>query len=174
MKLIFRSILAINSQSLLVVVYLIKKGYTLPFLRQFSCHFSYLIYVLLTVIFTQLCLCLKHFLGRDELKGGIDSVEPVSNVHLPAWLGYFFVALGVESVETLIWVVILLFVFTFAYQGMLFNPMLWIFGYKYYYVTVENGMKLFVISKRVISSKDEWRFPHLRRINNFTYIEWRK
>lgn len=134
-------------------------------------HMVYSGYILLSIIISGVCLWMSRFLSDDQLLEGVINVELANNSYLPTYLGYFFVALGIEDRSTLFWVYFIIFVFSFGSQILYFNPLFLIFGYKFYYISVENGMKLFIITKRNIKSDKELSFENLKRINNYTFIE---
>ena len=174
-KKIYRIMLTANSPILFVIIYLIKKKIQIPFSVFKSEYCSYLIYFALAVIFSALCLYIARFLPREIITGGVQQVESASGSYLPSYLGYFFVALSIEDVETFVCAGIVIFLFTYFSQAQIFNPMFLLFGYKFYVVDIEEQITFFVISKRSILSIKDLEFTDLRRINNYTYIdEWRK
>lgn len=171
MKLAYRVILTINSIILLLVVYLIKEGITLPFCFLQGAHTSYLIYIVLSILMSGICLWLSGCLKNDVIEGGITDVEMANNSYLPSYLGYFFVALSIGDWDTFVWVGVLIFLFTFFSQTLYFNPMFLLFGYKFYIITVDTGMKFFVISHKRIKSIKGLSFTNLKRINDYTFID---
>ncbi|MGH1517750.1 hypothetical protein [Chryseobacterium sp. JK1] len=176
MNLTYRILLTFNATSLIIVVFLIKEEITLNSLcNDFQClphYVSYVIYFLAPVILTYLSLLISKFLGTANIsKGSILEVENANNAFLPSYLGYFFVALSVNNEETLIFVFIILFIFTFLSQTLYFNPLFLIFRYHFYNVTTNNKAKLFIISKNQITKVDDIEFPILKRVNNFTFID---
>lgn len=128
-------------------------------------------YILLSIIISGICLWLTKFLPNDKLLTGITNVESANNSYLPTYLGYFFVALGIEKCSALLWVYFLIFIFSFGTQILYFNPLFLLHNYKFYYISVENGMKFFVITKRNIKNVTTLSFDKLKRINNYTFIE---
>ena len=72
----------------------------------------------------------------------------------------------------MIYVYMIVFVFTYFSQTQYFNPIFLIFGYHYYNVSTERGTKVFIIKRgKVIRNKQEMKLNNLRRINDTTYIE---
>ena len=159
---------------LLVVVYFVKEHITIPISIVKYEYISYMIYVVGLVFFSGICLLLTRFLRRDTIEGGIEEIEVANNSYLPTYLGYFFIALGVNDVSTLLWVFLIIFIFTYFSQNLYFNPMFLLFDYKFYYITTTKGMKLFIISKKNIKSKEGLAFNEIGRINDYTFIDWRK
>lgn len=176
MNLIYRLLLTFNATSLILVVYLIKEQVTINSLSKnlnnFPQYISYIIYFLIPIILTCFSLRISNYLGSSNIsKGSIVEIENANNAFLPSYLGYFFVALSVNNNKTLIFVFIILFVFTFLSQTLYFNPLFLIFRYHFYNVTTNNKTKLFIISKNQITKIDDIEFPTLKRINNFTFID---
>ncbi|MEM1484250.1 hypothetical protein V6615_05140 [Oscillospiraceae bacterium PP1C4] len=117
---------------------------------------------------------MKKFLSYDSIEKQPLDIEQANNSFLPSYLGYFFVALGVLTTETLWFIYFILFVFTFCSQTMYFNPIFLIFGYQFYNVTTADNIKIFLISRKQIKTTKELVFPTLKRINNFTFIDVEK
>lgn len=171
MKIIYRCFLTINSIILLAAVYLIKEGIQIPIKYLPSPHVSYFAYVFAPVVMTGFCIWLSRFLGDDIISGGVLDVECANDASLPSYLGYFFVALSISDWNTLIWVGILIWIFTLFSRTSYFNPLFLLFGYKFYYVTVKGKIKFSIISRGDIVKTDELVFEKLKRINNYTFID---
>lgn len=180
----FRLLLTFNATSLLVIIFLIQKGYTLqhllPEMSRFSLvaalpdSVSYFFYFLIPVLLTRLSMFLSGFLGKDSFrKGETESIEYANNSFLPSYLGYFFVALSVTNGETLCFVYGILFIFTFLSQALYFNPLFLLFGYEFYNVKTRNGVTLFLISYRKYKRPSEIEIEQVLRINDYTFIERR-
>lgn len=175
----FRIILTFNATSLLVIIFLVQKGYTLGYFLS-SCSWlvklpntaSYLFYFSVPVFLTGLSILLSSRLGKDQFKkGDITSIEHANNSFLPSYLGYFFVALSAGNWETLWFVYCVLFIFTFLSQTLYFNPLFLIFGYDFYNVSTKNGTTVFLISRFRYRNPSEVDIPIAYRINNYTFIE---
>lgn len=146
---------------------------------------SYILYFCLPVTFTFISLIGAKFLAKDSLektlstsygqvKSKVIEVEQANNAFLPSYLGYFFVALSVNNFDTLIFIFLILFLFTFYSQTLYFNPMFLLFGYHFYYLTTLNKTKIFVITRKFLKNPDDVNLPELRRINDFTFIDLRR
>ncbi|PLX49221.1 MAG: hypothetical protein C0613_08045 [Desulfobulbaceae bacterium] len=179
MNIAFRLLLTVNATSLLVIIFLVQKGYTLGYffpdnswLGQLSNAVSYLLYFLVPVFLTGLSILLSSLLGKDAFKKGTtDSIEHANNSFLPSYLGYFFVALSIENWETLCFVYGVLFIFTFLSQALYFNPLFLVFGYEFYNIRTNNGTAIFLISRHKYKKPDEIEISTACRINNYTFIE---
>lgn len=179
MNIAFRLLLTFNATSLLVIIFLVQKGFVLknifesePWLAQLPNAVSYFAYFLVPVLFTGLSILVSSRLGKDEFKKGtVQSIEHANNSFLPSYLGYFFVALSVGNWETLCFVYGVLFVFTFLSQALYFNPLFLIFGYEFYNIKTKNGTAIFLISRHQYKKPDEIDISVAYRINNYTFIE---
>ena len=178
----FRFLLTLNATSLLVIIFLVQKGYTLGYFfcgidwlswtRTIPNAVSYLLYFLVPVFSTGVSILLSSKLGKDEFKSGeVESIEHANNSFLPSYLGYFFVALSIGNWETLGFVYSVLFIFTFLSQALYFNPLFLLFGYEFYNITTKNGTAIFLISRHKYKRPDEIQIPVAYRINNYTFIE---
>jgi hypothetical protein len=175
LNLIFRLFLAFNSTSLLLVIYWIKSGTTLPIFPpcfHFPNYVSYLIYILGMLLLTYLSLLLSKKLAKESLsERDIINVEYANDAFLPSYLGYFFVALDVPNSETLWFVYPLIFLFTFLSQTLYFNPLFLVFNYHFYNLITANNVRIFMITKKKFKDPSTVSFPNLLRINDFTYID---
>lgn len=176
MNYLYRLLLTFNASSLILVIFLIKDEATLNCLHEklngLPNYVSYIIYFFVPIFLTYISLYISKFLGNSNItKGSITEIENANNAFLPSYLGYFFVALSVNNFDTLIFVFAILFVFTFLSQTLYFNPLFLIFDYHFYNISTNNKAKLFVITKNQINKVDDIEFTHLKRINNFTFID---
>ncbi len=176
MNFIYRLLLTFNATSLILVIYFVKErcvlGNCYQSMKNYPDWISYLIFSLVPIIFTLLSILLAKWLSKDDIpQGTIKEIEQANNAFLPSYLGYFFVALSVPYNDTLVFVFIILFVFTLLSQTLYFNPLFLLFGYHFYYLTTTNDVKLFVITRKAIKTPNNLGFENLKRINNFTFID---
>ncbi|EOF5961930.1 hypothetical protein ACK1FJ_000878 [Salmonella enterica] len=178
----FRLLLTFNATSLLVIIFLVQKGYTLSYffakngvtnwLVSVPNAVSYILYVSVPMFLTWLSISLSQNLGKDEFrKNEVESIEHANNSFLPSYLGYFFVALSIGNWETLIFVYGVLFIFTFLSQALYFNPLFLIFGFEFYNIKTRNGTVIFLISRHKYKKPSDVEIPIAYRINNYTFIE---
>ncbi|MEL4302478.1 hypothetical protein ACE02Z_12800 [Shewanella xiamenensis] len=178
----FRVLLTFNATLLLVIVFLVQKGYTLVHFLGGAAGLgwtvtlpnavSYLFYLTIPVLSTGFSIWLSKYLGKDEFKAGeVASIEHANNSFLPSYLGYFFVALSINNCDTLWFVYGVLFVFTLLSQALYFNPLFLLFGYEFYNITTRNGTAIFLISRERYKKPDDIQIPVAYRINNYTFIE---
>ncbi len=168
---IYRLLLTFNATSTMVVIYLIKEKYYLLLLQNATIWLSHILFALVPLLFTLISIWMKGLLSKDDINYEMLNIEEANNSFLPSYLGYFFVALSVNSVETMIFIYSIVFIFTYFSQTSYFNPLFLLFGYKFYYVYTVNNVKLFIISKKDINTTRGLEFPKLRRINNTTFID---
>jgi hypothetical protein len=176
MNRLYRFLLTLNATSLLLVVYLVKAGVTPEILRfvdnPYFKGIFYISYLIFPVALTGVIILLSKLLGEDDVKeGSIVGVEYANNAFLPSYLGYFFVALSIPNVETLIFVYSILFLFTYKSQALYFNPMFLLFGYSFYNLKRESGLEVFLISKQTFRAVKEISVGKMNRINDYTYLE---
>lgn len=176
MNFLYRLLLTFNATSLIIVVFLVKKQVLINgiscYLEKIPNYISYIIYLLIPIGLTYLSLLIARFLSKDNIsEGSISSIEQANNAFLPSYLGYFFVALSVPYVKTLIFVFAILFIFTFLSQTLYFNPLFLVFGFHFYYLNTTNNVQLFIITKKELKEPKSIDIDQLRRINNFTFID---
>lgn len=181
-NLFFRALLTFNATSLLVIVFLVQKKYTLGYFLQFHPQFdflrgwhpfaSYILYLLVPFLLTGLSILLSHGLSKDEFKeGDVVSIEYANNSFLPSYLGYFFVALSISSWSALFFVYGVLFIFTFLSQALYFNPLFLVYRYEFYSIQTKGGASIFLISKHSYKIPKNIVIAKVFRINDYTFIE---
>lgn len=181
---LFRLLLTFNATALLVIIFAVKSSFTLQdifcylnigkWIPIFPNFISYIVYMLVVLLLTKLSIWISTKLGKDSFESGeILSIEYANNSFLPSYLGYFFVALSIGDLDTLLFVYALLFVFTFFSQALYFNPLFLVFGYNFYNLTTKNGAKIFLISKSEFKTPKSIEIE-ANRINNYTFIDMGK
>lgn len=166
---LYKMLLTFNSTLLMVVVFCAnideQKILNLP-----KWWFVFLL-CLIIIGMTKVSLVLCVLLSEDSIESGIKEIEAANSTFLPTYLGYFFVVLSIVNVKTMVFVYGMVFIFTFISQAMYYNPLFLLFGYQFYYITIDNGMKCFIITKKRLRDKQNLSFPSLRRINTMTYVD---
>lgn len=131
-NILFRLLLTFNATSLLIIIFLVQRKYTLFYFFQHEQSLqwlsgipqvgSYLFYFLIPVVLTKVSLVLSAALGKDEFKKGeVISVEHANNSFLPSYLGYFFVALSINNwggVVLCLWSAVYFYIFI---SGLIFQ-----------------------------------------------------
>lgn len=176
-------LLALSSTSLLPAIYFIKSGCHV-FRTQFiliNLVLDILLFLGLPVLMSLLALFWMKGQSKDSINNGVKDITPVNHEYLPVYLGYIFVSLSMPNLAdgsidwmTLIIVYLLICIFVTCSKTLCFNPIYIVFGYGYYQVTTNNGVKVFIITNRAISKSDENpSFPKLRKVNELVFIERR-
>lgn len=171
LEFLFKVLLTFNSTSFILIIYLIKGNYYISTLEDLPIWISHIIFAVIPIACTAFSIVLKRVLSRDSIECMIKDVKLANNEFLPSYLGYFFVALSVPDVETMVFIYVILFIFTFVSQTLYFNPLFLCFGYHFYYITTMDNVTHFIISKRYIRDPKKLKFSNLRRINYFSYID---
>lgn len=168
MNLIFKILLTINATSWMLVVYWIKDGITLWKIPQWL--FAVML-LGIPIVLSMISIWFSKFLGSDSLTG-CQEFSLADNEFLSTYLGYFFLSLGISDNLTMIYMYLIVFVFTFLSQTQYFNPIFLLFGYHYYHILTEQGTRVFIITRgRVLRNKNNISFDNLKRINDSTYIQ---
>lgn len=178
-------LLTINSTILFVFFYLVKEKICVFSISTYWGERGELVinsvaYLLVIGMFTIVCLNIITYFGRknSEKLEQCSEIEYADNSFLPSYLGYFFIALSLPSVENDGWLLfvityILLFVFTAFSRTMYYNPLFLLSGYKFYNVTNLDGVRIILITKR--SLKRKMLTPvEVYRLNDYAYFEINK
>lgn len=188
MNFLFKLLLSISSISLLPIIFAIKSKYYLgecEFYRyiEYEAIISMLVelsllgYFILPILLTILILWLVKKLDKDELKEQyIIEIEDYTSSFLPNYLGYFFVALSISDNDFFILLIIcvILVIFVFLSQTKYFNPLFLIFGYKFYNIKMNTGLRILLISRMNYKKPSDIDKCNIYRINNFTFIQTNK
>lgn len=168
MKFIFKLLLTINATFWMIVIYAIKESWTIGTLS--PCLFSFGL-LLIPIFLSALSIFLSKYLSKDSLSE-CQEFNLADNEFLPVYLGYFFLSVSVSDQKTMIFLYLMVFIFTFLSQTQYFNPIFLLFGYHYYHILTPYGTRVFVIARgKVIRNIRNCTFDNLRRINDTTYIE---
>ena len=169
---IYNFILTLSSLSIFIIVYIVKSHQWIPKLGMWSI----IVYLFGVFLIAWLCLITSNKLSHDSIEK-IQSIEIVSEGYMSVYLGYFFVATGIENKDysTAVFIFGLLFLFVYFSQVQYFNPIFLLFGYRFYKIfSSEKGQNILIISKRKIRDTNDLQFMQLRRINDFTFIDKEK
>ena len=165
MNFLFRVLLSFSATSWMLAVYLIKTKTSFLGLPMVVAAILYIAFLSL-IAFISLQLTRK--LEKDEVVECL-TFDLADNEYLPVYLGYFFVALSINDIYTLLFIYAMVWALT-ALLNTYFNPVFIVFKYHYYQVTTSTNTQLFVICKSNERNPQNVKFDDLRRINNRTYI----
>lgn len=140
------------------------------------------IFVLLgtPILMSWVFVCFAKIVSPDDsLKMPVQKVSSANKEYLPVYLSYFFVSLSISgsSKEGLAYGVLLIFVliiwvFTSLTTTYYFNPLLLLMGYRFYNVTSNNGIELFILSRKIIRKNEtKITFPKLKKLTESVYLE---
>lgn len=190
MSYVFRFFLILNSLSLSFLVFAIHKNITLSWIQTIFCKIfaykdkycfsltgfsSYLFYLICIILLSVVSIYFIHKLSDDEIeKDTLVNIEPANDVFLPSYLGYFFVALSVPDIKMFLIVFGIIAIFIFYSRISYFNPIFFIFGYKFFYVLNSNNVKILLITKKELKTTENASFSQLKRITNYTFIDVEK
>lgn len=170
---LLKLLLSISATSWMFIVYLIKaktylqiNGVNETILK----YGSYFIYAALPILLCYLAILLIEGQESDSLTGECVAIENANNVFLPSYLGYFFVSLSINSFDVMLVIYLIVLAFTYVSQNQYFNPGFLLLGYKFYFITTSNKVKVFLISKQDMRSNSA-TFGTLKRINDSSYFE---
>lgn len=185
----YKPLTTLSSLSVIFLVYAINKNLTLKvvidkigFKNASQCLFynmsdvwSYIIYEIILIFFTFLLLkgykCLPHFDMTQNTDTNNIMIEPVDSGMMITYFGLFFFALSVNNIVALVSIFLVLFICILFSNVYMFNPLLYFFRYKFYYVTLNSGKKCLLISKTKYAYGDVAKYNFLYKINEYTYIE---
>ena len=200
MSYIFRFFLIINSLSLSFLIFTVNKKMTMTWIdiyyyREINQLFhngfysdfivnnfyellnfcSYLIYFIIIIILSIIGLSLIKSLSDDEIEENtLSNIEPANDAFLPVYLGYFFVTLSIPDIEVFFLVFGLIAILIYYSRISYFNPIFFLFGFNFFYVTNKNNVKILLITKKELKKTDCTEFLELKRITNYTFIDVEK
>ena len=173
---IVRLLLSLSSFSVVILFYVIATGGNDQILRVHTENklWVYLgFFVTLVLIAYTACLLAHKRLPRNDTLT-INNIQPAESKFLPAYIGLFVVAFELANIqrpELLILLGILFVLWLFLENTAYFNPLLFIFGYRFYEVESRAGVIYTVISKKKDIKKKDDSFTGLIRIGNFVFME---
>ena len=177
-------ILSFLSISWMILIYILDNTdkeeifYELTFKYKYFSGIVVVIFIILQIFFTYIEIKIIQFekieiYSKDKLYGAKE-IENLDGEFLAVYLGYFFVALGLESLKIAIMVFILILIFVSLTMVQYYNPVLLLFKYHFYNVRTEKGIMIFLISRKEIRTNELINFEKLRRITNFVYFDEEK
>jgi hypothetical protein len=173
---IFKLFLTLNSLLLSLMVFLIKEEITInplhPYLSSLPAVIFYLLYFGFIFLLTLISIHLTNFLDTDTIdKLSISAIEPANDAFLPSYLGYFFVALSAPNIEVFFCVFGLICVFIYHSRISYFNPVFFLIGFNFYYITNNKNTKVLIITRKQLKEPKNAEFKTLKRINNYTFMD---
>lgn len=169
----FNILLTFSASSYIIVVFLIKEGISFPVFPNLDQCIFYIVLLIVPVFIAGICIKISKHLPTYSMECEIKEVELASHSFLPNYLGYFFVALSIPNIETFLFIYVVIFVFVHLSQALSFNPLFLLFKYQFYFITGEDGTRIFLITRQEMKSYKDVDLGDLRKINDFTFIDMR-
>ena len=169
----YKALLCLSASSYVAAIFFVKQKILLPGLQNYPEHISYVIYFLVPMAVVIVCIWFSKMLMPASIDCQICEVELANNSFLPSYLGYFFVALSIPDMSTFVYVYTVIIIFTYLSQTLSYNPLFLLLGFQFYFVTAEDGTKVFLITKQSMKDIKDLELNDLRRMNDFTYIDMR-
>lgn len=168
-------LLTFSSTSMVLFIYQVKSPFIFEDLSG-ACRYLLLIVIFfLLILITYFALQATSRLSEDSfVQESVAAIGNANSTFLPSYLGYFFVALSVTDVTTLVFVYAIIFLFTYFSQALYFNPVFLLFRYNFYNVTTKAGTVIFLISKKKFRTPDDVVIKSANRINDYTFLEKEK
>ena len=101
----------------------------------------------------------------------IDRIYSASPELVPIFIAYVVIGLSAASWFAVLVVLIALFILASISSCYLYSPFVYLLGYKYYFLELENRDKILLLSRKVYNPGDRVKPIHTIRFNNLTYIE---
>ena len=183
---LFRLVFILQSYLLLIFIFLLNHAITigniLKDLRIVSDQMSlpdlpnwisYIVYLLIVMVTSKLMLLWVPLLKDciDIKSENIDKIYPASESFLPTFFAYVFLGLSINNWTSLFFVYVALGIFCLCSEMYLYNPLFYIFKYRFYYVEMKSGSKILVMSKYVFQLGYKKNFTRLKKINDFSFID---
>lgn len=130
---------------------------------------AFTLFVLPVALTAVTVICMKCF--DKECLDDIEEVMLADHEFLPVYLGYFFVAVSITNLHTMMLVFGIIYMFTYLSQNQYFNPILLIAGYHFYHVMTKSGTRIFIICKgHVIKHCSYIEKRYVYRISDTTFL----
>lgn len=178
-----RSLNIISSISLLAVIFLINQGWGIEdiingigigVMWTIPKWISYLIYLAITILYALLLSYMFNKLRPGQIANqNIDELDVDNSSLLAMILAYVFVGLSISNIWTLLVILLFLLVFNLCGSSYIFNPIFYLFGYRYYYVR-SSKTRFLVMSKIKYPLGAQADFSNCRCLNDYTYIDMNK
>lgn len=173
----------LSSISLLAVIYLINNDIGVgTILGEVGIHVnfnlpqwvSFMAYIVLVIGFAgMLTLMFKYLRPGELLKLNIEQLDADNSGLLAMILAYVFVGLSINNGWTLIAVMLFLLIFNLCGSSHIYNPLFYLFGYHYYYVT-SSKTKILVMTRTKYPLGANANFKQCGCLNDYTYIDLSK
>ncbi len=166
MNRLLQGVMAFIPIAWMVLIYYVN---SVTMLSEINIAIASMLFFLPLILTAATVRCMKIF---DKER--IDSAKEIvlaDHEFLPVYLGYFFVAVSITNMHTMILVFGIIYMFIYLSQHQYFNPVLLIAGYHFYHVKTKNETRVFIICKgHVIKNCSYIEKRYVYRINNTTFL----
>lgn len=134
---------------------------------------SYVTYLLMIWLSTKLMLkWLPSLKDNTTIKSeNIDKMYPASESFLPIFFAYVFLGLSINNWTSLFCIYAALGIYCMCSEMYLYNPLFYVFGYRFYYIDMNSGTKILLMSKYKFQLGHKTDFIKVKRVNDFSYID---
>ena len=183
---LFRLVFILQSYLLLIFIYLLNHSITIgTILKNLGIEsdqvalpdlpnwISYIVYFLMVLVTSKLMLLWVPLLKDSiEVKSeNIDKIYPASESFLPTFFVFFFLGFSINNLTFFFFLYVALGIFCLCSEMYLYNPLFYIFQYRFYYVEMKSGSKILVMSKYIFQLGHKKNFTRLKKINDFSFID---
>lgn len=145
----------------------------LPDIHNYISYGTYLIIVLGINYF--ITSRFKKLPNKEEIKTvNIQKIYPASENFLPTFFAYIFLGLSINNFSTLLIVYFAIVIMCYFGDMYLYNPIFYLFSYRYYYIENQKGGRILILTKKKISKGNTCDFNDIREINNHSFIDIEK
>lgn len=142
--------------------------FTINYIKNFYCFFILLV-IILYFIFFYYNNYPKYSTATTIKEIKIDEVNNAEITYVPSYMSYYLISIEIDN--ELLFAVVILFLILLLYKTRLFyyNPLLYILGYKFYYIKTIYKTNILLITKEEIKKNTTFIY-NLIEINEFTYL----
>lgn len=167
--------LSIGSFYLFILFYLISNEILLFPLANIH---NYIIYFLIGLIFSLLCLLAIINKKEEDNQDKIKSIRPLEFTFIPAYFGLLIISLSLGSFLNRIEVIFLsliIYLIWFKLENVSFFNFYWLFlNYRFYEINTEMSSYILITKRKDVKNCKTIKDLKLKRINNYSFIEVKK
>lgn len=145
--------------------------------------YSLIIYIVIMIAMAWLSILITIWTRPDNSHpNAVKYISKSSGLYFLSSLGYLLAGISVPSTEangspnwtSMLIVYIIVVILISLSKLYYYNPFYLLFGYRFYDVVTENGIKLHIITRqRIYKDSVDVKFPHLKEITDEVFVEKR-
>lgn len=178
---LYQAAFAIISLLLLAIIYLVNHNIELGTLTGLHLDVdmppivSYTLYIVGALFVSWLCTFVFPWLQTISLsKANVKNIESADATFVPMYFAYIFVGVSINSFTSLVFCYLIISIICLCAQTYYFNPLLYLLGYKYYFITNSTDKKILIMTKKRIYLGQTLDFERLKKMNDYTYLDIEK